>query len=298
MSLKQTKLLVDRYRDKLVNGTITDRELEALMDIKSFPKSAGYVEVNKPVSDKNHSQSDAINDFVLAVAPRLMRALLHQLTARLINLAPDAGRNTFMRNSAFEKAFLAYELAQFPQAAQIFFLPTTSIEPVESAKYQEFQARKRMQNEFSGINDLANLQRVILKPIIDWYTQKNVTYHYRHAIYNETGGRYHAYKVCGDNFSGLPEHLKGLRGDRLKSQILLDFKMQLMDASTQAEVEELVTAFKTKAEHAVLEAGQGFITLKFHRPTSSLRAFEQMINERKQDINVEQSNKSAMSIGG
>lgn len=297
MSLKQTKILVERYGDKLVNGTITDRELDVLLDVQSFPRSVGYVDVNKPVSDKNHSQSDAINDFVLAVAPKLTLAMLHQLTARLINLASDTGQNTFMRNASLEKAFLAYELAKFPQAAQTFFLPTSSIEPVESVKYQEFQARNRMQKEFSGTNDLANLQRVILKPIIDLYTKQNVTRHYRHAVY-ESGGRFHAYKVSTDKFSELPEHLKGLRGDRLKSQILLDFKMQLMEAQTLLEVDDLVAAFKTKAEHAVLATGQGFITLKFHRPTSSLRAFEQMVNERNQDISAEQSNKSGMQAGG
>lgn len=300
MLLKQTKTLVKRYGEKIINGTISDRELETLMDLRSFPKSEGFVDIEQPITDKNHRQSDAINDFVLAIAPGLTLANLHQLTARMIHLAPEADRNTFMRNAALEKAFLAYELSQFPQSAEIFFLKTESIESADSAKYEEFKARNRMQKEFSGTNDIANLQRVILKPIIELYSkeniaQKNVAHHYRHAIYNESGGRFHLYKVSGAKFSRLPEHLQELRGDHLKSQILLDFKTQLMNANTHQEVDDLVTAFKVKAEYDVLATGQGFITLRFHRPTSSLRAFEHLVNERKQDISTEQSIKLGMS---
>lgn len=303
MLLKQTNTLMKRYGEKLINGTISDRELKTLMDLKSFPKSKGFVDINQPITDKNHRKSDAINDFVLAIAPRLTLATLHQLTARMINLAPDAGRNTFMRNEGLEKVFLAYELAQFPQSAAIFFLKPESLESIESAgsaKYEEFQARNRMQKEFSGTDDIKNLKDVILKPIIELYSkedvaQRNVAYHYRHAIYNEAGGRFHAYKVSGTKFAGLPEHLQKFRGDHLKSQILLDFKMQLMDAKTHQEVDDLVTEFQKKVEYDVLTTGQGFISLRFHRPTSSLRAFEHMVNERKQDISTEKSIKLGMS---
>jgi VPS inhibitor protein E len=173
MPLKQTKKLITVYEKKLINGTITDHELTILMDKSSFPKSEGYVHPNKPMTEKNHSQMDAIIDFILLVAPKLTREVLHQLTARMISLTPDQGANAFMRNTTLEKYFLAYELFQFPKSAQLFFEANAFEISEVSPKYQEFKARQRMQHEFSGVNDFLFLQSVILQPIIDLYTTKN-----------------------------------------------------------------------------------------------------------------------------
>mgnify|MGYP000104782479 CR=1 FL=1 len=282
--LKQTKNLIDAYGAQVINGTITDAELVKLMDTRSFPKSEGYVDPNKPISENNHSQTDAINDFVLAIAPQLKPEILHQLTARMLVLGKDHGANTFMRNSTLEKAFLAYEMSRFPRFAEQFFIPAE-----KHKDSPEQQARLRMQVAFPGKNDIPNLKQVILKPIIDLYSQKNITTHYRNAIYSERNGRHHILNVSSSKFPNLDAHLKGLKGDRLKSQILLDFQQELLAAKTHDEVDALVENFSVKDEYKTLAAAQGLITLLFHRPTSSLKAFKEMVEERKQDISAELS---------
>lgn len=145
MPLKQTKTLMGRFGDKIINGTISDDELKTLLAPKVFTKSDGYVDPNK-VNDLNHSEWSAILDFVQTTGPQMTDDELHKLTARLIQLAPSHGENTFMRNSTLEKAFLSYEM---------FRLPTLAEEHFNS---------DRIKAEFNGENDIKNLKEVILMP--------------------------------------------------------------------------------------------------------------------------------------
>lgn len=146
MPLHQTNALIERYATKLIDGTFTTQELQKLLSSSTFGKSAGYADPNKPVSDSNFNQWNGIIDFVATIGPNIPADTLHQITEQLIRLAPDRGENTFMRNSTLEKAFLAYEMAYYPNNAQSHF-------------YSD-----RMVRSFPNENDIANLKRVILQP--------------------------------------------------------------------------------------------------------------------------------------
>ncbi|HAU1296599.1 Dot/Icm T4SS effector VipE [Legionella pneumophila] len=151
MPLTQTQRLINTYGASLKNGTISNEELINLLDPNTFTKSEGYVDPNAPVSDSNHSKMDAIKDFVLTIGPTLDSEILHQLTSRMIELSPPGDRNTFMRGSSLEKAFLAFEMAHYPTKAEEHFNST------------------RVRTEFPGENDIDNLKAVILNPIIAFF---------------------------------------------------------------------------------------------------------------------------------
>ncbi|MGC1181688.1 hypothetical protein [Legionella sp.] len=287
MILKQNRKLIDTYENKLKKGIITDNELKILLNESLFSQSKGYFNSDEPVSEKNHRKTDAINDFVLYIAPQLEPEILHQLTARMINLSPEGSTNTFMRNATLEKAFLAYEMYAFPDLAAIFFKhPSDS--KLKEASF-EYAAWQRMQREFPAENDIPNLINTILRPIIDLFAkklvEKIVERHYPHMVSNATKGRQHAFGVNGAKFLKLKEDLKNLKGDHLKSQILIDFQKQLTQSKTHQEVDALVAGFKTSSEYEVLTTSQGVTTRLTKSPTSSIKALNEMIKEHKANIN-------------
>jgi VPS inhibitor protein E len=137
-------MLIKQYGSKLIDGTISDQELQALLDSKTFTKSNGYVDPYKPISDLNYSQWNGITDFVSTIGPKIPSDTLNKLTSRLIDMAPSIGDNTFMRNSTLERAFLAFEMTDSPTSAESHF------------------NSDRFNKEFSGPNDIAKLKQVIL----------------------------------------------------------------------------------------------------------------------------------------
>jgi VPS inhibitor protein E len=151
MPLSQTKVLANAYGRKLQEGSISDAEIDYLLKPDTFKKSEGFVDPSKPLSDSNFSKMDSIKDFVLTIAPTIPQDKLHDLTARLIARSPEGEKNTFMRGSSLEKAFLAYELLHYPTTAETHF------------------DSERVKKEFPGTNDIPNLREVILKPIIEFY---------------------------------------------------------------------------------------------------------------------------------
>lgn len=107
MPLSQTNLAIKKYGEKLINGSISDQEIKELLATTTFTAAPGYNDPHKPITDKNHSQQQAINDFVITLAPQLAPQVLHDLTHRLISLCQEHGKNTLMRSSTLEKTFLA-----------------------------------------------------------------------------------------------------------------------------------------------------------------------------------------------
>ncbi len=150
MPLKQTKILMDKFGKKIIDGTISDDELNTLLSTGMFTKSDGYVDPDK-VNDSNHSEWNAISDFVQTIGPEMSDDILHKLTARLIQIAPSRGENTFMRNSTLEKAFLAYEMYRSPE------------------KTEEHFKSSRIKAEFNSEKGIINLKEVILMPGIKYF---------------------------------------------------------------------------------------------------------------------------------
>ena len=266
MTLKQTSVLLKRYGKQLISGAISDDELRELMHRDSFPKSNGYANPQKPVTDLNHSQQDAINDFILAIGPKLKPAILHDLTRRMIGLADQGSENTFMRTSTLEKAFLAYEMSKYPLAVEEHF------------------ASRRFKAEFKSGNDIENLLTVILGPIIKLYQLKTINTYYPYAVDSVAQGRSHFFSIKGANFNGLRGDFRALSGDHLKSRILINFKDELAQISTLEDIQPFVDDFKLKPEYAVLKTGQGLVTQMFKLDTSSVKAFHEIVKERVREL--------------
>jgi VPS inhibitor protein E len=153
MPLKQTRALIQKYGESIKNGTISDEMLDSLSGQDVFKRSPGtsYIDPHAPLSESNYSQMDGIKDFVQTIGEELKPEVLHELTARIIERAPDRGANTFMRNSTLEKALLAYELCKHAELAEGHF------------------DSPRIKSALSGKNDIVNLKTIILNPIIDTF---------------------------------------------------------------------------------------------------------------------------------
>lgn len=286
MYLTKTKELINTYGSELINGSIDDDKLKSLMNMSSFPNSPGYPKLNEPISDKNHSQSEAVHDFVLSIAPSIEKMILHHLTARLINLMTSEGKNSFMRTTSLSKDFLAYEMTYYPHLAETFFKPLDHLEPDTNngKKSDEMDACRRIAKECSTKEDIRNLKTIILQPIIDAFTKKNIEDFYPHAVFSKSEGRLHFFGVNGVKFLNLSEELKNLHGDYLKSQILLCFKKQLVKVKTKEELDDLVNNFKLTDEYQVLATGQGVATRFFARQTSSIKAFNDLVKAQNEEL--------------
>ncbi|ARB90893.1 hypothetical protein [Legionella longbeachae] len=166
MPLQQTRKLLKKYGKSLNDGTISDQTLDLLLQPDTFKRSPGtaYVDPNKPVTDTNHTQMDAIKDFVETVGEELSPEVLHTLTDRIIQRAPDRGENTFMRNSTLEKALLAYEMALYPDLAESHF------------------NSERIKTTFPRETDIANLKTVILRPLVDFFSSTSPLALYKNAL--------------------------------------------------------------------------------------------------------------------
>lgn len=92
---------------------------------------------------------------------------------------------------------------------------------------------------------------------------------------------YHQFEVTAGE--KIKAKLKGLKGDALKTHILLDVKTELDRIVSQDELESFINNFKLSDEYQILNTGQGFMTQKFNLETSSIKAFNEMIAE-KQDL--------------
>ncbi len=125
--LTSTNELIKEYGNELINGTISDKRLSALMQDERFSRSSTYNAFD-PVTDSNHSVLDSLRDFVATIGPQIPLAIFHQLTIQLITPAVEAlenvdfnHRDTLMRNSTLDKIFLSYEFAHNKASAKTHF---------------------------------------------------------------------------------------------------------------------------------------------------------------------------------
>lgn len=117
MALTQTHELIHKYGNELRMGTIPDDRLRALLASGVFKKSSGYVDLNKPVTDANHSVLDAMKDFVQNLGESSDQDTLHLLISRMLSLMIEDNNTGFMNNNSLLKTFLAYEFAHYAELA-------------------------------------------------------------------------------------------------------------------------------------------------------------------------------------
>lgn len=115
-------------------------------------------------------------------------------------------------------------------------------------------------------------------------------YHYEHATHSNANDRAHLFAANIDNFTSLKDKYSDLKGDVLKTEILADFKKALDGATDPDVVNSLVEKFTTSDEYKVLEKGQGLLTRVLGLETSSIKAFKEMVDAKKQEFDKPSNN--------
>ncbi|CAM2792443.1 substrate of the Dot/Icm secretion system [Legionella steigerwaltii] len=111
--------------------------------------------------------------------------------------------------------------------------------------------------------------------------------HYEAEVKDSSKNRFHLFNAQSND--ELDPKYKGLKGDFLKSQILLDFKKRLENATSE-NFDRVVDELKAKPEYEkVLAVSQGLVTWFFKLDTSSVKAFREMVAERRRDLELEKS---------
>lgn len=104
------------------------------------------------------------------------------------------------------------------------------------------------------------------------------------------GGRWHALEVDSNDFASAGQNFKqqyqNQRGDYLKTNILNDFKEKIENTSSPTELDNLIKELERSTEYKVLAKAQGIVTRIFGGETSSIKAFKEMIVEKKDEFNV------------
>ena len=94
--------------------------------------------------------------------------------------------------------------------------------------------------------------------------------HYRPA--NQKQKRYHFYQASSPRYSDL-------KGDALKSHVLLKFKNKLEACANLKNLQTEIANIKKSNDYEILIKGQGIVTRLFHLRTSAAIAFEEMSHE-------------------
>lgn len=110
---------------------------------------------------------------------------------------------------------------------------------------------------------------------------------YQYATTNR--GRFHLWSVDTKNINEVKEQYKGLRGDELKTSILINFKNILAEATDEKSLDELVETLKKSDEYKILSSNQNILSRMFQSKTTSVCAFEKLVEEAKEVIQCSQN---------
>ena len=109
-----------------------------------------------------------------------------------------------------------------------------------------------------------------------------VSSYYSHAT--ESGSRKHKYEAKYEEANALKKNYNALKGDALKTKILIDIQTEIDNTSTPKELADVLQAFIKKPEYTILETQQGRISQKLGLETSSLKAFNRMVGDAEERI--------------
>ena len=138
---------------------------------------------------------------------------------------------------------------------------------------------------------LKTKQQVEIKPPVNERKPINNNYEYK-ANTNE-GSRWHALGVnTKDATDDFKNKYKNQKDDHLKTSILDNFRKIIEETVVQSpkQLNDLKESLKATEEYKVLEKGQGVMTRVFGMETSSVKAFNEMMAEKKSQIPEQQSN--------
>ena len=108
--------------------------------------------------------------------------------------------------------------------------------------------------------------------------QRNLKKHYQHSNF-EGSSRMHWSKASIEHNQELKEKYHALKGDALKSSILMDFKLQLENCTNQQEFDDKVQEIKDSKAYQVLAQSQGIATSVLKLKTSSIIALDEVIEQ-------------------
>jgi copper chaperone CopZ len=122
-----------------------------------------------------------------------------------------------------------------------------------------------------------------------------------HLHYNSAavGGnqRTHKFEATTDGFidqADLKNNLQAMRGDQLKTEILIHFKENINLCTNAGQITEYVNKFKLGDEFKILDTAQGSVMrgahklgFKFYVKTDSVKAMDKMIEEAIKNVNKE-----------
>lgn len=128
-TLETNNQLLKKYASSMIEKSISTEALYALADLGNFP-AAGDRAFDMPVSEENHSQSDALYDFVSVVAPQMDKEFLHRTVIYLLMHEAKTDAKTFLGNPCLAKHLLAYEFATNPDLAKHHFHQRYYMDPV------------------------------------------------------------------------------------------------------------------------------------------------------------------------
>ena len=99
----------------------------------------------------------------------------------------------------------------------------------------------------------------------------------------ESGRAYHAFTADTSSLAK-DSNLKSLKGDHLKSQILIQLKAEIEFIDEELELDLFINRLKDDPRYKILEKGQGITTRLFHLTTSSIKAFNELVEQRRAEI--------------
>lgn len=102
--------------------------------------------------------------------------------------------------------------------------------------------------------------------------------HYQHQIVYQQQGRPHFFETQGNEQLG--SDFSKLKGDYLKSQILLKFKEEIEAISSEDALVDYINKLKKDRRRDILATPQGITTSIFRLETSAINALNQMLEEQ------------------
>jgi hypothetical protein len=151
MLLQITKKLVDTYKSKFLQETITEEELTELYKPTHFKasKKKKVVPTERP-SDTYYERKDAILDFVIAIGAEMSEYQLQELNKKLVTVESKYAQNLqsegFMRDDTLAKYFVAYAAWRFPKNEALIFDSPEIRETLNAAK--ENTTYKELHDDF------------------------------------------------------------------------------------------------------------------------------------------------------
>lgn len=163
--------------------------------------------------------------------------------------------------------------------------PNSEIMGYPTKKVMDFKIEKLKE---AGIEN----PKLSTEQMVDIFSFKNVTLLRIKELYPPASlitTRFHISSVNTDKYTSVKDHLKALKGDALKEAILIDFKKSIDKATNHDELKQIIKDLKGSDEYKTLQTGQGLTTRMLGLTTTSIKAFDKMVEEAEKAIDKDQS---------